>query len=106
ELAKATARISAHQIAGARVVEKSKLARKHGAVSTGDLLGRDLGNDISAGNRLLRAANDIAPASKTEDALADGRLSARQAQIIGKGLAQLPQEVTREQRQRAEERLI
>ncbi|MBM9464376.1 DUF222 domain-containing protein [Aeromicrobium sp. YIM 150415] len=77
-----------------------------GAASTGDLLGRDLGNDRTAGNRLLAAAKDVPEESLTDQALSAGDLTLAQARIISDGLKNFPTETTPEQRTVAERTLI
>ncbi|TSD55556.1 DUF222 domain-containing protein [Aeromicrobium piscarium] len=74
--------------------------------TTGDLLGRDLGNDRTAENRLLAAAKDVPEESLTDQALSAGDLTLAQARIISDGLKNFPTETTPEQRTVAERTLI
>ncbi|OUZ08657.1 hypothetical protein BHE97_13390, partial [Aeromicrobium sp. PE09-221] len=99
-------RLDALAVRAARVIHDSRLARRHGAASTGDLLGRDLGNDRSAGNRLLGVARDVPEESLTDQALSSGDLTLNQARIITDGLNNLPTNTTPEQRALAEQALI
>ena len=99
-------RLDALTMHAARVIHDSQLARKQGAASTGDLLGRDLGNDRSAGNRLLAVARDVPDESLTDQALSVGDVTLGQARIIADGLKHLPDQTTPEQRTLAEQTLI
>ncbi|OUZ12121.1 hypothetical protein BHE97_02700 [Aeromicrobium sp. PE09-221] len=99
-------RLDALAVRAARVIHDSRLARRHGAASTGDLLGRDLGNDRTAGNRLLGVARDVPEESLTDQALSAGDLTLGQARIITDGLNNLPTNTTPEQRVLAEQTLI
>ncbi|OUZ10427.1 hypothetical protein BHE97_07555 [Aeromicrobium sp. PE09-221] len=99
-------RLDALTLRAARVIHDSRLARRQGAASTGDLLGRDLGNDRGAGNRLLGVARDVPEQSLTDQALSAGDVTLTQARIIADGLKHLPTNTTPEQRQTAERTLI
>ena len=99
-------RLDALSVHAARVIHDSRLARRQGAASTGDLLGRDLGNDRGAGNRLLGVARDVPEQSLTDQALSSGDVTLNQARIIADGLKHLPTGTTPEQRQTAEQILL
>ncbi len=99
-------RLDALTLHAARVIHDSRLARHQGLASTGDLLGRDLGNDRAAGNRLLGIAREVPEQSLTDRALSTGDLTLSQARIISDGLKNLPTGTTPEQRITAEQTLI
>ncbi len=99
-------RLDALTLHAARIIHDSRLARRQGAASTGDLLGRDLGNDGAAGNRLLGIAREVSEQSLTDQALSSGDLTLNQARIIADGLKNLPTGTTPEQRVTAEQTLI
>ncbi|OUZ09751.1 hypothetical protein BHE97_09865 [Aeromicrobium sp. PE09-221] len=106
EVGRVKNRLDALTVRAARVIHDSRLARRQGAASTGDLLGRDLGNDRTAGNRLLGMARDVPEESLTDQALSAGDLTLAQARIITDGLKNLPGNTTDEQRVTAERTLI
>ncbi len=106
-LARVQSRISAHTMAASRVLDKSGAARRAGASSTGDLLSRDFGGDRRAGDALVRSAQRIEKqTTHTENALARGDVSPRQADVIARGMASLPTETTADQRDLAERTLL
>ena len=102
EIARAQSRLTAHAMAAARALEKSNAARDAGATSTGDLLAKDFGGDRRAGDRLVRRAERLESATQTEAALAAGKVTADQADVIASGLAKLPETATPDQRSLAE----
>ena len=106
EIARAQSRLTAHAMAAARTLEKSGAARDAGATSTGDLLAKDFGGDRRAGDRLVRRAERLESATQTEAALAAGKVTADQADVIATGLAKLPETATPEQRSLAERTLL
>ncbi len=106
-LGRLQSRIAAHTMAAARVLEAAGSARRAGATSTGELLSRDFGGDRGAGDALVRTARRIEQqTTHTHQALADGRLSTRQADVISRGLAALPPAATPDQRDLAERTLL
>ncbi|WP_375003185.1 DUF222 domain-containing protein [Aeromicrobium sp. CTD01-1L150] len=106
-LSRAQSRITAHTMAAARVLEEAGTARHCGATSTGDLLSRDFGGDRGAGDALVRTARRIQEqTTHTQQSLAEGRISTRQADVISRGLAALPGSATAEQRDLAERTLL
>jgi len=100
------ARIKAHQLAGTRLLEKSGVATKEGARSTGAMLAGAFGRDQSAGDRAVRAAKALEASAAAEQALADGRLSQPQADIIAKAIGTLPDDAAPEDKQACEDTLI
>ena len=106
EIARAQSRLTAHAMAAARTLEKSGAARDAGATSTGDLLAKDFGGDRRAGDRLVRRAERLESATQTEAALAAGKVTADQADVIATGLAKLPETATPDQRSLAERTLL
>jgi hypothetical protein len=115
-LAKVEARISAHKMAAARVLEKARKAAadannaaRGGAdgagTSTGATISLDFGGDRGGDDAMVRTAERI-EATLTEAALAAGEISAKQADIISRALAQLPADVTDEQKLLCEKTLL
>lgn len=107
-LNRVVARIGAHQVAAARALDASGLARRKGRTSTGQLLAGDFGGDRAAGAALVRTATTLeqAEAGLTEQAMAAGRLTIAQAGVIARALAALPEDITTAERSRCERRLI
>lgn len=107
-LSRAVARLGAHQVAGARVLETVPPAGASAATSTGALLAADFGGDRRAGDALVRtgAALQKARASATEQALERGEISTTQASIIAAALAALPDDVDDSDRRRCEGMLL
>lgn len=107
-LSRVGARIGAHQVAAARVLDQGGAAASAGVTSTGALLAGDFGGDRTAGETLVRTGKALskAQATLTEQALAQGRISLAQAGLIGKILGALPSDVTAEQRQTCERALL
>ena len=101
-LGRITARLEAQRFAAVRALEKTNAARDAGATSTGDLLAKDFGGDRRAGDRLVRRAERLESATQTEAALAAGKVTADQADVIASGLAKLPETATPDQRSLAE----
>jgi hypothetical protein len=108
EIGRAEARLSAHKMAAARVLEKARKAAadannaaRGGAggagTSTGATISLDFGGDRGGDDAMVKTAERI-EATLTEAALAAGEISAKQADIISRALAQLPADVTDEQR--------
>ena len=114
EIGRAEARLSAHKMAAARVLEKACKAAANGdgprtgtGTSTGATISIDFGGDRSGADALVNTAERIAEQTTlTENALAAGVISTKQADIISRALAKLPEDVTTEQRERCEETLL
>jgi hypothetical protein len=100
------ARLQAHQMAAARVVDKAGVAKQRGATSTGALLAGGFGGDRRAGDRMVRAAKALETATQTEDALAEGRITSDQAKVIADAVNDLPADTTPEEKQACEDTLI
>lgn len=92
ELMRVSSRLAAHQAAATRVLDESGLAQRSGASSTGALLAKDFGGDRAAGDRMVRSGRALQAAPRVEQALADGQVSQRQADIIAKASADVPHE--------------
>ncbi|RZI80821.1 MAG: DUF222 domain-containing protein, partial [Microbacterium sp.] len=113
-LAKIEARISAHKMAAARVLEKARKAAANGdgprpgtGTSTGATISIDFGGDRSGADALVNTAQRIEEQTTLiENALAAGVISAKQADLISRALAKLPDDVTAEQREQCEETLL
>ncbi len=96
------ARIAAQELAAVRALDAG-LGDK---ARTGDLLARGFGRDTWEANRTVRVAKHLSSAPKTEDALASGELAETQAAVIAGTMADLPDDVTPEQRDACETTLI
>ena len=105
-LGRVAARLDAQRLAAVRALEKSGAARDAGATSTGDLIAKDFGGDRRAGDRLVKRAERLESATQTEAALAAGKVTADQADVIASGLAKLPETATDDQRSLAERTLL
>ncbi|MCR4512973.1 HNH endonuclease signature motif containing protein [Aeromicrobium sp. 50.2.37] len=114
EIGRAEARLSAHKMAAARVLEKARKAAANGdgprpgtGTSTGATISIDFGGDRSGADALVSTAERIeAQTTLIENALAAGVISSKQADLISRVLAKLPDDVTPEQRERCEETLL
>ena len=119
EIGRAEARLSAHKMAAARVLEKARKAAadanggpRGGAgagtgTSTGATISFDFGGDRGGADALVNTANRIEEQTTlTEAALAAGDISQKQADIISRALGSLPADVTDEQRLLCEKTLL
>jgi len=100
------ARVAAASMTVTRVVDESGAARAAGATSTAALIADTFGGDRHEGTRMVRTAKALQSASLTEDALGRGEVSERQAVVIVDALADLPADVTPEQREACETTLL
>ncbi|MGJ9414171.1 DUF222 domain-containing protein [Aeromicrobium sp. CF4.19] len=105
-LARLRARLQGQEVAIARRLEASGAARRAGAGSIAEMLGKDFGGDHGEGHKTVRTAKALEQASRTEKALTAGRISMNQAKVIADGLATLGPDVTPEQRDLCERRLL
>ena len=119
-LAKVEARISAHKMAAARVLDKAREAARNDAgngdsprtgtgtgTSTGATISIDFGGDRGGEDALVNTANRIEEQTTlTEGALAAGEISTKQADIISRALQSLPEDVTVDQRLLCEKTLL
>ena len=107
-VARVSARLSAHQMAAARCMEKAGTARRAGATSTGQMMAGDFGGDRRGAEDLVRTAGtlDEAGASATQEALAAGDISPEQAKIIGRTVNALPKHLTERERLEVETKLL
>ncbi len=105
-LGRVAARLDAQRFAAIRALDKTDAAREAGATSTGDLIAKDFGGDRHAGDRLVKRAERLESATQTEAALAAGRVTADQADVIATGLAKLPDDASPDQRSLAERTLL
>ncbi|GAA0192745.1 hypothetical protein GCM10008944_06420 [Cytobacillus oceanisediminis] len=114
EIGRAEARLSAHKMAAARVLEKARKAAQNGdgprpgtGTSTGATISIDFGGDRSGADALVNTARRIEEQTTLiENALASGVISTKQADLISRALAKLPDDVTAEQREQCEETLL
>ena len=105
-LMRASARVKAHELAATLRVKTSGEARRQGASSTGSLLAGGFGGDRKAADRTVKQAEKLAAASQTQQALAKGSISAKQAELITRTLENLPDTVTDVQREACETQLL
>ncbi|VXB38621.1 HNH endonuclease signature motif containing protein [Aeromicrobium sp. 9AM] len=105
-LMRVEARVKAQQVAAARVLDASGLAKSRGASSTGAMLAGAFGGDRRAGDQMVNMGKALQSASRTEDALARGEIGPSQAAIIAGAVADLPDDTTPEQKQACEDTLI
>ncbi|MGQ2912626.1 MAG: hypothetical protein ACT6QJ_12690, partial [Aeromicrobium sp.] len=102
EIGRAEARLSAHKMAAARVLEKARKAAANGdgprpgtGTSTGATISIDFGGDRGGADALVNTAQRIEEqTSLVENALAAGVISTKQADLISRALARLPEDVT------------
>ncbi len=106
ELLRIEARVKAQQVAAARVLDASGLAKSRGASSTGAMLAGAFGGDRRAGDQMVTMGKALQSASRTEDALARGEIGPSQAAIIAQAVTDLPDDTTPEQKQACEDTLI
>ena len=99
-------RVKAHQLAATRAVHSSGEARRQGATSTGSLLASGFGGDRKAADRSVQQAERLAKASQSQQALAEGQISIKQAELITRTLENLPVQVTDAQREACETQLL
>lgn len=107
-VARVSARLSAHQMAAGRRMEKAGTARRVGATSTGQLMANDFGGDRRGAEDLVRTAGTLeeAGASATQEALAAGDISPEQAKIVGRTVNALPKHLTERERREVERKLL
>lgn len=101
-----SARAKAFELAAARAVHASGEARRQGASSTGSLLAGSFGGDRMAADRSIKQAESLANAAQTQEALARGTVSVKQAELITRTLEQLPVDLTASQREACETQLL
>jgi hypothetical protein len=114
-LARVEARISAHKMAAARVLEKARQAARDDSgndgprtgTSTGATISIDFGGDRHGASDLVNTATRIEEqTTHTEAALAAGEISTKQADVISRALGSLPDGVTEAQRDTCERTLL
>ncbi|MGQ2912001.1 MAG: DUF222 domain-containing protein [Aeromicrobium sp.] len=114
ELSRLESQVAAHKMAAARVLEKARKAAANGdgprpgtGTSTGATISFDFGGDRNGADALVNTAQRIEEQTTLiENALAAGVISTKQADLISRALAKLPDDVTAEQRERCEETLL
>ncbi|MGQ3247044.1 MAG: DUF222 domain-containing protein [Aeromicrobium sp.] len=114
ELGRLESQVAAHKMAAARVLEKARKAANAGdgprpgtGTSTGATISFDFGGDRGSADALVNTAQRIEEqTSLVENALAAGVISTKQADLISRALARLPEDVTAAQRERCEETLL
>lgn len=73
---------------------------------TGEQLAHAFGRDKYEADRTVRVAKALSAAPRTEDALASGKLAESQAAVIASAMDDLPGDVTPEQREKCEKRML
>ncbi len=106
ELLRIEARVKAQQVAAARALDASGLAKASGASSTGAMLAGVFGGDRRAADGMVKMGKALESAGQTEAAFAKGVIGEAQASIIARAVAGLPVDTTAEQKQRCEKTLI
>ncbi len=98
--------MTAYKLAAVRAVEQSGEARRQGATSTASLLACDFGGDHRGSRNTVRQAQKIEQTPQSHEAMAQGRLSQRQAKVIEKALDLLPEETPKNAREACETQLV
>ncbi|GAA0200621.1 HNH endonuclease signature motif containing protein [Cytobacillus oceanisediminis] len=114
ELSRLESQVAAHKMAAARVLEKARKAAQNSdaprtgtGTSTGATISIDFGGDRSGADALVNTAERIEEQTTlTEAALAAGEITMKQADILSRTLAKLPEDVTSEQRLTCEKALL
>ncbi len=96
------ARIAGQELAAVRALD----AGMDDKARTGEVLARGFGRDKWEADRSVRVAKSLSAAPRTEDALAAGELAESQAAVIAGTMANLPDNVTADQRDACETTLI
>lgn len=106
QLARLEARVKAHQLAAARAADTSGAGSTMGATSTAAAMANVFGGDEIEAAKMVRRANRLKSGSATERALANGEVSAAQADLIADKIDKLPGVPTDAQREGAETQLL
>ncbi len=105
-LSRLEARVTAYKLAAVRAVEQSGEARRQGATSTASLLACDFGGDHRGSRNTVRQAQKIDQTPQSHEAMAQGRLSPKQARVIAKALDLLPDDTNDSVREACETQLV
>lgn len=107
-LRKIRARLDGQVMRASRVLESAGTASATGATSTGAMLASDFGGNRREADALVRTGESLskAGAAQTERSLLDGSVTPEQAQIISRGLLNLPKDTSPAERERCEEALV
>ncbi|WP_375001019.1 DUF222 domain-containing protein [Aeromicrobium sp. CTD01-1L150] len=105
-LSRLEARVTAYKLAAVAAVESSGEARRQGATSTASMLSNDFGGDRRGACGTVRRAKKIEQTPQSHEAMAQGRLSAKQARVIEKALDLLPETTTDGVREACETQLV
>ncbi|WP_375002320.1 DUF222 domain-containing protein [Aeromicrobium sp. CTD01-1L150] len=105
-LSRLEARVTAYKLAAVAAVESSGEARRQGATSTASMLSNDFGGDRRGACGTVRRAKKIEQTPQSHEAMAQGRLSAKQARVIEKALDLLPEETPKNAREACETQLV
>jgi hypothetical protein len=116
EIGRLESQVAAHKMAAARALDQARQAARaagtsgHGvgtATSTGATISLDFGGDRSGADALVSTATRIQEqTTHTQAALAAGDISAKQADVISRALASLPDDVLDAQRDTCERTLL
>ncbi len=105
-LSRLEARVTAYKLAAVSAVEQSGEARRQGSTSTASMLSNDFGGDHRGTCGTVRKAKKIKKTPQSHQAMAQGKLTAKQAKIIEKALDLLPADVGAAQREACETQLV
>lgn len=86
--------------------ERAGTAKRSGAASTSEWAAKHTRSDGVAAARQVRLATDLGDAVATTNALADGDVSAKHAEVIVRAGKQLPESLSRFQRAKVERHLL
>lgn len=100
------AQFDARRVAIAAELHRRDAASHSGFTSTGAMLAADFGGNRTAGDRMVRTAKNLEAATQTQRALAAGRISLEQAEVVSRTVAGLPAELDESTRERVENRLL
>ncbi len=98
--------MTAYKLAAVAAVESSGEARRQGATSTASMLSNDFGGDRRGACGTVRRAKKIEQTPQSHEAMAQGRLSAKQARVIEKALDLLPDDTSDSAREACETQLV
>lgn len=106
QLARLEARVKAHQFAAARAADLSEAGKAMGATSAAAAIANAFGGDETEAARMVKRAKHLKSGSATEKALANGEVSAAQADLIAGKIDSLRGDPTDAQREGAETQLL
>lgn len=107
-LRRVRARLDGQVMRASRVLESAGTAGATGATSIGAMLASDFGGNRREADALVRTGEALtkAGAARTERSLLEGAVTPDQAQIISRGLLNLPKDTPAAERSRCEDALV